>query len=294
IIAIIVDKDVWFQKKRNYKLKTNKKQIIEYGTPLVLAMIITWIFQSIDKITINKFCGYEEVGIYSGAMSIIVLLSAFQSTFTTVWIPIAFERYSINPNDKNFFVKVNKLVSLIMLVISIIILACKDIIIILLGNSYRQAVFIFPCLLFMPIMYTISETTVLGINFKNKSRNHIYISIIAAGFNILGNILLVPKLGAKGAAISTSIAYIIFFILRTYIANKYYKISFAIKEFSISIFFIYILAIYSSFNKFNFNILILIIICLLIVFFQYKNIIKVSFNIIKNKLFYKLNNKSEL
>ncbi|MEH6867940.1 polysaccharide biosynthesis C-terminal domain-containing protein, partial [Priestia megaterium] len=38
--------------------------------------------------------------------------------------------------------------------------------------------------------------------------------------NIIVNIILVPKFGAVGAAIATSISYIFFFIARTYFSNK--------------------------------------------------------------------------
>ena len=45
----------------------------------------------------------------------------------------------------------------------------KDLIILLLGKDYREASMVIPFLVFMPLMYTISETTVGGIDFKKAS-----------------------------------------------------------------------------------------------------------------------------
>lgn len=271
-----------FTKNKKTTLKTSKREILKFGIPLVFSMAITWIFQSIDRVTIKQFSGYEELGLYSGAMSIISLLNAVQSTFTTFWVPVAFERYSVNPNDKEFFKKINKIITLVMLIISIGLISCKDIVVLLLGPKYRGAVFIFPFLVFMPIMYTISETTVLGINFKNKSKYHINVATISAIFNFIGNLILVPKYGAKGAAISTGLAYIVFFSLRTYYSVKLYKVDYELYKFAISTVLVYILAIYSSFNTFNIIIFMLSGINIIIICMLYKDILIEFINILKN------------
>lgn len=284
LVAIILERKEWFNIKDSTKLKTTSQEMIKYGIPLVFSMAITWVFQSIDRVSIKEFCGYSELGLYSGAMTIIALLNAFQGAFTTFWVPVAYEKYSTNPHDKEFFEKVNKIMVVVMLFIAIGLITGKDIIVLLLGDKYRQAMFIFPYLVFMPVMYTISETTVLGINFKKKTKSHIYISLISALFNVVGNIILVPKYGATGAAISTGLAYIVFFISRTYVSNKYYKVNYNLGKFAIATSVTYVLATYSSFYKFNITILILTIIALATIIFLYRDIFRTGFDIVKNKL----------
>jgi O-antigen/teichoic acid export membrane protein len=73
-------------------------------------------------------------------------------------------------------------------------------------------------------MYTLSEVTVGGINYRNKTYWHLAIAVIAAVVNYALNMLLVPNLGAKGAAISTGLSYIVFFYSRTYISNYLFPI----------------------------------------------------------------------
>lgn len=283
LFAIYIEKKEWFGKGRN-KLKTVDRELIRYGIPFVFSMAVTWIFQSADRIAIKQFCGYDEVGLYSGAMNIISLLNACQGAFTTFWVPVAYEKYSDNPNDTEFFSKINKIVSVVMLLIAILLITFKDLIVLLLGAEYREAVFIFPYLVFMPIMYTISETTVLGINFKKKTKNHIYIAIISAMVNIIGNLILVPIYGAIGAAISTGLAYIVFFATRTFIANKYYKIKLDLGKFAIATCITYVLATYSSFYTFNIGVFTISTLSIIIIILLYKDIFKELWKLI-NKNF---------
>ena len=114
-----------------------------------------------------------------------------------------------------------------------------------------------PMLVFMPVMYLLSETTMVGIEFKKKTKYFIYISIVVATINIMGNILLVPHLGAKGAAISTGLSYIVFFVLRTYFSTKLINFGFNLKRMYLAVFLILFYALFLSFyNYIIINILI--------------------------------------
>ena len=179
------------------------------------------------------------------------IISVIQSGFTTFWTPIVYEHYSKNPEDTLFYKKANDYLSIIFFSMGLGILIFRDLIVFLLGDKYYLSKFIMPMLIFIPVMYLISETTVMGISFKKKSKYFLYISIVVSITNILGNIILAPFLGAKGAAISTGISYILFFVLRTYFSNKLINFNFNLKR----IYFIIILFLgYALFLTFYDNI----------------------------------------
>ena len=274
IWAIYIEKSDWKNIKQFKNVRTTTRELVIYGVPFIFSMAITWVFQSVDRISLRIFSSYEEIGLYTGAMTIIALLNSFQGAFTTFWTPVAYEKYSTNPEDTKFFTDINQVVSAVMLIISIGLIATKDIIIGLLGPDYQGAQFIFPFLVLMPIMYTISETTVLGINFKKKTKYHVYIATFSAMFNIIGNLILVPTYGAKGAAISTGLAYVVFLLARTYYASKFYKIKFYMGRFWVCTIAVYILAAYSSIYKFNYVIAFLSVFSTMLVIIMYREIIR--------------------
>jgi len=76
----------------------------------------------------------------------------------------------------------------------------------------------------------VEEEIRLTINFLKKTKFHIIISLVVSVFNIIGNMILVPRFNAVGAAISTGVAYILFFILRTNIAKKLIDYNFNLKR----------------------------------------------------------------
>jgi len=85
---------------------------------------------------------------------------------------------------------------------------------------------------------------------------------------------LVPTLGAKGAGISTGLAYIVLYYARTLISRRLYKVDYSIGRTTVAILAISILALYTSFMEFSFITIIIGIIVILIVLFLYRNTIK--------------------
>ncbi|OTY20206.1 hypothetical protein BK735_07985 [Bacillus mycoides] len=274
LIAIYVEREVWIFPKNEGRLKTKNSELIKFGAPLVFTFLITWLFQSIDRIFIQYFNDYNELGLYAAAFSIIALLNAVQSAFTMFWVPVAYEKYIKDSGNVMFFEKMNQLVTYVMFLVSIMMIMCKDLIVLLLGENFREASVIMPFLVFMPLMFTVSETTVLGISFKKKSRYHIIIALSAALVNIIGNFLLVPSLGAKGAAISTGISYIVFFSIRTLISKSLYHVNYSLTKFFIMTLMLVLFAGYATFNKFDYFYIILFCINLVLLNILYKGIIK--------------------
>lgn len=250
IFSIMSEKKNWkFNKKDNVRVKIS--ELLRYSYPLCISAAIIWIFQSIDKIFLNIFCSYTELGLYASAFSIVSLLNTIQTTFTVFWSPIAYQRYQEKPKDKMFFSKMNSIITVVMIFMSVMVITFKDILIYLLGSDFRESVYIIPFLTFMPMMYTMSEVTVVGINFRKKTKCHIIIAIMSALANIIGNFMLVPKFGAVGAAISTGFSYILFYIVRTLISYKLYRVDYHIFKNVILICGVIILAIMSSFSRLN-------------------------------------------
>lgn len=227
VVAIYFGREFW--NLNNLKIKNvrhSQSEIIRFGSPFVLTIFITWLFESFDKIALRQWSDFSELGLYSAAMRLVTLVIILQTTFSTFWTPVAYEKFEKNPEDKRFFKNISIIVVFAMYLVAIGSIAGKDIIVMLLGNDYRGAATIMPFLVFMPIFYTISETTVIGVNFYKKTKWHILIAGIACVVNIIGNWLLVPNYGAIGASLSTAFAYIIFFTLRTQISLKFYKVSY--------------------------------------------------------------------
>lgn len=280
IIGIVIKWKFWAG-----KLEFNKSivcELLKYGLPFVPAFIISWVFEGIDKMALRHYSNFSEIGIYSAASKIVAILTVLQVTFSNFWTPISYEAYEKNSlESKKLFESVYTGLSAFFFIAALLVIMGKNLIIHLFSESYSDAMLVMPSLIFIPIMYTLSEITVGGINFVKKTHLHFCISAFAAIVNLIGVIILVPKFGAKGAAISTGLAYIVFFYARTLLSTHYFPINFQILKTTVSILILFFIALLNSFVEnificFGSNMLALMVIITLylksIILIYHKNI----------------------
>lgn len=223
IIAIIATRSEW---RFNAISWHRISPLLRYGIPFVPAFLAAWLFEGIDKILLRNFSNFEELGLFSAAYKFVAILSLLQLAFTSFWAPMAMELYeSDSANAKSKFTNVFSGGAALMFIGGLGLIASTDVVMLLFDKQYNESAQIMPFLLLIPIMYTLSEITVGGINFKNKTYWHLVFAVASGVVNLLLCLVLIPKFGAKGAAMSTGISYIVFFFLRTVVSMKYFNFS---------------------------------------------------------------------
>lgn len=199
--------------------KSLQYQMLKFGLPLVPAFAVGWILTSMDKVMLRTMCTYNELGLYSAAFKIVSVLSVLQACFTLYWTPVAYRWYQEEKPGSQYEM-VSKIVAILMTTVCLGILLLKEVVAIILGSSFKDAISIFPFLLLFPVLYTLSETTGIGIGFKRKTGYNIVVTSIAGVSNIALNYLLIPIFNGAGAAMATGLSYIAFFWGRTLISRK--------------------------------------------------------------------------
>lgn len=266
----------------------NKKEIYRlalYGLPFVPAFISGWLFEGIDKIALRKFADFNELGLFSASYKIVGVLSILQLGFSNFWIPVSMELYENRSNDTaKKFSQVFSIVAAALFIGALFLIAGKDIVMLLFDAKYSKAIEIMPFLLLVPIMYTLSEITVAGINYSKNTIWHFYISLLVALINVGLNFVLVPKLGAKGAAIATGISYILFFALRTVVGNNFFRIEISIQKFILSLSIFLLIAYINTFPQMRYILVINFISIIVIGLVFGKEILNVSKQVLGNGL----------
>lgn len=255
------------------------KSLLKFGLPIVPVSIIGWALSGMDKVMLRGFCDYSELGMYEVAFKVVNIIGIAQTCFTSFWVPVAHQWNNDNV-DKERFVYIGRLISLAMTGIFVLVLLFKNVIFFILADDYGQAVNIVPFLLIYPIMYTVSEVTVMGIYFKEKTLNLLFVSLAASIVNIALNCILIPKAGAIGASIATGVSYTVFFWIRTLISRRIW-FKFPVKEY---IFITAILFVLSFCNIWIHGIGVYIINCcsIPIIVYYFRNELKDIFHYLKN------------
>lgn len=225
------------------------KKMFYFGFPLIISTGIFTLLTSMDRILLQRLSDFHEVGIYVSALKIASVLSIIQISFSNFWVPTAYRWHSQGKTIKHYEY-ISNLILLLMSVVFYFIVVFKGNIVIILSPDYSEAQFIVALLCLQPIMYTISETTTLGIVFSRKSKVNILISLISLVVNLILGIALIPIFGAIGAAIGTAFSFLTFFIARTYFSKKYWIGFPATIHFLVSFYLVFV-AITSSFSEMN-------------------------------------------
>lgn len=217
IIFLFCDKT--FIKQRFVYSSKIQKNLLSFSLPLVPATLLGWVLNSFDKVGLRTWSDFSQLGLYSSAFKIVALLNIFQSIFCTTWCPIAYKWHEEGV-EKEKFENVSCIVLAGMVILFSLIIVFRDVIMLFLGAEYRNTSKIFIFLLFVPVLYTVSETTCLGIEFSKKTIYTLWTTIISVVLNLVGNFLLIPKYGAEGAAITTCFSYVAWFWLRTLFSRR--------------------------------------------------------------------------
>lgn len=204
---------------KSFKLdKVLLRRVVIFGLPLLISASLTSILNVFDRFALRIWSDFSQIGIFTATLKISAALAIVQQSFTSFWVPTAYRWHEEGRDIKHFKV-ISDLTLLVMSILMFSILLLKDLIVPLLSSEYAEAKYLIAFLCFQPILYTLSETTCLGIVFSRKSYLSLWVALVTIVPNLVLNIILVPIYGAYGAAIATGVSYIFFFISRSYFSH---------------------------------------------------------------------------
>lgn len=196
-----------------------KKEMLAYCIPLIFNNIALWINAFLDRYFVTYFCGVSENGIYSVASKIPTILSTFYGVFASAWVLSAIKEF--DPEDKDgFFSKTyNTYGALMTTACSGIILFNVPLAHFLYSNDFFAA-WKYSSVLLLSVMFntlTVFQGSIYSAAKKTKAIATT--TIISAIVNTVLNAILIPMIGALGAAIATAFAYFTMWLAR-YISSK--------------------------------------------------------------------------
>ncbi|MEY8213616.1 MAG: oligosaccharide flippase family protein, partial [Colwellia sp.] len=204
----------WLESIRQNINLSNLNSMLRFGAPLIIGGMAFWGLTTMDRLFLRSLSTFEELAIYSVASSFAAAGMILQSIFSTVWAPIVYKWAAEGIDTK----KIDQVTEhLLAAVVFIFILAglFSWVVTYILPGNYGKVQFILAACLASPLLYTLSETTVVGLGITKKSGYAMLASLIAAAANFIGNYYLVPLYGAAGAAVSTAFSFFIFLVFRT-------------------------------------------------------------------------------
>ena len=204
------------------------KTITLLALPFAISGIFYNIYYSVDTVMLDYLVGDYATGIYSAAYKLISVLTVFYSVYTAVLYPVMSKFFK---NDEQLLVivfeKSVKYLSLLIIPLAVATtIYSGDIIQLIFGVEYSEASVVLSILIWTVCLIFINGACGTLLNASHKEVAGTKICIIAAVFNILLNLYMIPHFSYNGAAVSTVLSDILIFILSAYIIFRLgYKIN---------------------------------------------------------------------
>lgn len=211
------------------KEKTELKPLLIFGFSATLSSLGFFLITYTDTLLLTYFRTLEEVALYSAAIPIITLMLYLPFSVSGVILPLSSELWEKKMEGSLRFAveKLTKYLFVILIPIAGVLIVYPEITLnLLFGTKFAQAS---PALTILAIGAVFYGVGYIYLNFLfgiSGPKTNTILSLSIAILNLILNLVLIPKYGIIGAAISTAISYFVLFILSTIFLSKLIKPTF--------------------------------------------------------------------
>lgn len=236
-VFLIIKKKLW--RHYNIKLfdKAIAKKMLKYSLPLIPTLIFWWITALSDRFMIigilGNIIGESEAkaanGLYSVAQKLPTIITLLTNIFLDAWNFSAVTESDDKSTRTSFFGEIFAPFSSLLMIAGGGIILCSELFtLIMVDSSFYESSRFVPILVSSTVFSGLSSFLGSVYTVEKKSTMSLVTSMVGAFANIILNIILIPTIGAMGAAIATALSYILLAFIRIFNSRLFipFKIDF--------------------------------------------------------------------
>jgi len=210
-------------------------KMLSYGLPLIPGAAFWWLMSLSDRYFILHYHSLEETGVYAAAARIPALFTFVLGVFLEAWQYSALQVGEGEARSAHFARIYRMLLPVSVFGAAALLVLSAPLVTVLFAPDYRGAVQFVPFLVLAALFSSLSGF--FGTAYQSALRcvPVFFSSMLGSGVNLLLNFLLIPKLGATGAALATLIAYFSVFVCRAHHTATFLRFSRYFKKGAVSL-----------------------------------------------------------
>ncbi|MED2970934.1 flippase [Fictibacillus sp. B-59209] len=217
-----------YQLKKKHRLRFNIRgfsweyfrKSVNYGLKAHISNFASFLNYRIVVFLIGFFMVDSAVGIYVTAMNIGERLTIFAASISNVLYPkIAAIETDEERNHLTSLVSRNIMAITLVIALAGTIVA-KDLIVTLFGHQYENSASLLQITLPGVALLSVEKILSNDIAGRGKPELNMYLSIFNVLFNLVLNVVLIPRYGVTGAAFSATITYFVSFLVKVVLYKK--------------------------------------------------------------------------
>lgn len=190
-------------------------ELLRFSLPMIPTTVCWLITDLSDRSMVTAFCGEDINGIYSAAYKIPTIVNLTAGIFLQAWQFSAVAESEDRETCSRFYERVfSGFLSLVMIGSALLILLSRFLSALLLRNAFFEAWRYMPTLLCAAAVEALVSFLASVYLVQKKTMHSFLTALVGAGGNIVLNLLLIPRMGALGAAVATLASYAVVLLLR--------------------------------------------------------------------------------
>jgi O-antigen/teichoic acid export membrane protein len=184
-------------------------RVVRFGIAGLLTAPGYWVLSSSDRWVLGHFEGPSSVGIYSVGYSVAIIGAMANDAVLSVWMPETVREHKNNPEGAHITLGrvAESVVALFACMFLAVAAAGGDVIRLLTARAFHDAAAIVPLVataVFFYSLYHVANATYL---VMNRLSDVVRWWVIGGILSVGGNLLLVPRFGRTGAALTQAVTF---------------------------------------------------------------------------------------
>ena len=210
------------------------RQMIRFSFPLIPAAVAMAAVHTSDRLFLQQIMGNAAVGIYAIGYKFSMLVSfLITGPFSLLWEPKSFEIAQKEGSEKKFGEIFTYLVVGVSFVAVFLTGMSREIVTLMVAKEYISAYKVIPLVAWSYVFFAMAIVVRVGLLIEKKTVLSAWLVFFIFMVNVVGNIIMIPRFGVKGAALATLLSFIVYFFVNLLCSQRYIPILFELRKLAI-------------------------------------------------------------
>jgi O-antigen/teichoic acid export membrane protein len=207
------------------------KKMLAYSWPLLIFGMAGIVNETFDRVILKHLLpgtateAMAQLGIYGACYKVSILMTLFIQTYRYAAEPFFFDQ-ARGRHPQDTYARMMHYFLIVCLFIFLSIMLFIDVVMLFVGEAYREGARVVPVLLFANLFLGVFYNLSIWFKLTDKTTYGALISVIGAGITLLLNFLLIPPFGYMGAAWATFACYASMMVISYFLGRKYYPVNY--------------------------------------------------------------------
>jgi O-antigen/teichoic acid export membrane protein len=207
--------------------RAHLNKLLAFGIPIIPASMAQWFMDLSDRYFLRFYASLEEVGVYALGYKIgLIIFIGLVTPFQLAWPTISF-KLAARKDAKRFYARVTTYTALVGAMATLTLaLFAKEAVSLFGGEAFSRAEPVVWIVALSYVLYGMHFALTPGIHLSKKTSRYPWLLIVPALLNIALNIVMIPRYGMMGAAVSTLFSFALVLVLTYIVSQRYYRVTY--------------------------------------------------------------------